>query len=228
MTVIVVPYRPPVLPDRSLPFRADALRLVELHLRELPPPFVVRVVADENAAGLFSRGRAVNVATASLGDDTVFVMNDADTVCPHASVVEACRLAKESPGLVYCYTTYHRLTERATAELVRLRPLFDGDLFEQAFEGPFERELVRPPAQGCAAITAGCFREIGGYDDRFVGWGYEDIDLLERAAAAHPVRRVAGPAVHFWHCDRRGDDSPVDADAAVVAANLTRWKRGDR
>lgn len=213
---VLIPWAP------SSPARERALELVRDHLA----PF--RVLLCPGSRERFNRGRALNQAVRyALSAERrggVLVINDADSLCPHAQIERAAELALAEPGLVYAYTTYHRLSEKATGELANIRRLFDDDLYEQAMEGPFERELYYPPAQGCAAITGACYLELGGYDESYVGWGYEDIDFAERAGKLAPCRRVPGPLVHLWHGDRRGDDSPLEADPADVAANLARWE----
>ncbi len=55
---------------------------------------------------------------------------------------------------------------------------------------------------GCsmAAIPRSLWDEVGGYDERFVGWGYEDVALLAACwALAGPHAFVPAAAYHLWH-----------------------------
>jgi len=162
-----------------------------------------------SVGGSSSPGAARNKG-ADRVETPVVVFNDADTIVPASQIREAARLAAEEPGLVYGYDLYLRCTEQATYA-------------SDPTGGPFERELTNPPSMGCAAISVECFQKVGCFDERFDGWGYEDVEFARRCAGLWPVRRVAGPAFHLWHGWRRPDDSPVDTDPDKVAANFERF-----
>lgn len=49
------------------------------------------------------------------------------------------------------------------------------------------------------AVRADAFRAIGGFDERYAGYGFEDRDLLVRLGAHGPVAWTAGALV--LHCD---------------------------
>lgn len=86
-----------------------------------------------------------------------------------------------------------------------------------------EREILNAPSMGCAAISLECFRGVGGFDEQYVGWGYEDVDFASRCAERWPLRRVPGPAFHLWHGERDPlTDAPDDADMAQVFENQGR------
>jgi GT2 family glycosyltransferase len=132
---------------------------------------------------------------------TVLVFNDADSIIPHRQILEAVHQASVAPGLVYAYDLYLRLDEA----------------------GRVEQELFAPPSMGCAAISRDSFWEAGGFDQRFVGWGYEDVEFAQRCASRWPVRRVSGVLEHLWHGARNSDDSPADADPELVERNRLLW-----
>jgi len=137
-----------------------------------------------------------------VGPRTILVFNDADTVVPHEQIRKAVTLAREAPGLVYAYDLYLRLDR----------------------DGRIERELYSPPSMGCAAISRECFEQVGGFDESYSGWGYEDVDFARRCQELWPIRRVTGEARHLWHGGRRNDDSPEDSDPEQVEANRARFR----
>lgn len=55
------------------------------------------------------------------------------------------------------------------------------------------------------------FLAINGFDESFIGWGFEDADLAVRLMATgvyHKTGRLAVPVVHLWHEERpRQDES---------------------
>ncbi len=79
--------------------------------------------------------------------------------------------------------------------------------------------MINAGSQGCSAVRRDLFLELGGLDERFSGWGYEDLEFNGRADEAGVTRRLPGELRHLWHGARREDDSPFDADPADVARN---------
>lgn len=153
----------------------------------------------------FSPGSARNLGAATQGYDPI-VFVDADTVCPAEQLYEAVRLAAEAPGLVFAYTMYVRLDRN----------------------GRSEQTIPNSGSMGAVAISRDAFYELDGFDDRFIGWGYEDLDFAFRAENRFGIRRVDGPCFHVWHGDRRSDDSPVDSDPNQVELNHALYQQRDR
>lgn len=162
-----------------------------------------------------SPGAARNAGTLTV--ETPFVVfNDADTIVAPQQIRSAVWQASQSPGLVYAYDLYLRLTRESSEAMMR---------GEQPHWPVPEREILNAPSMGCAAISLECFREVGGFDEQYVGWGYEDVDFANRCAERWPLRRVPGPAFHLWHGERDPlTDAPDDADAAQVEANQSRLR----
>jgi hypothetical protein len=85
-------------------------------------------------------------------------------------------------------------------------------------EGPLrtdlEARIVQNLRGGSVAATARGFAAIGGFDEAFVGWGGEDLDFWERAAA-HGRTYVFGylPMMHLWHT---AQPRKADPDAPAV------------
>jgi len=210
---VVVPWQQPTGEGSLL--RERTMRTVCTHLTEslqhwtFTPP-----LAD------WSRGAARN-AGALTAQTPVVVFNDADTIVSKEQIERAAHIAYTSDGLVYAYDLYLRLTEASSEAMMR---------GEQPHWPIPEDEFVNAPSMGCAAISLACFRELGGFDEQFRGWGYEDVDFAWRAGERWPVRRVPGPAFHLWHGGRRDDDSPLDADPVEVLVNKAYLieKDGDR
>lgn len=152
------------------------------------------------------------------------LFNDGDTICPWPQILQAVMMAAEAPGLVFAYDLYCRLTREMT-ERVRDAPVtvdgFDGEWGRMRHERP---PILNSGSMGCVAISRACFEQVGGFDESYVGWGYEDLDFATRCNDLWPNRRVTGPVFHLWHGDRRNDDSPDDSDPAQVKANEARWQ----
>lgn len=136
---------------------------------------------------LFSRSAAVNEAASLAPGADVYVLNDADSLCPPEQVRAMVELALEpGPVLAFGHTRYRRLTMEASRALTS---------YGEAFAGPFDYLLENAQANGCCAIRRELFEQVGGYDERYQGWGYEDLAFNGN----FEQRRVEGDLVHLWH-----------------------------
>lgn len=186
-----------IVPYSSSPLRERALEQVLTHLGSSPWPYWI--AADHRKPFRLAQtvNRAIRRATADI-----LILHAADTITPYRQMEVAVELAAAEPGMVFAYTDYVRLTE----------------------DGRRGQVLKEPPAHACMAIRKECWDELGGYDEAYIGWGMEDRDFNRRAEELWPSRRVPGELVHFWHGDRRSDDSDLDTPAEVVAENWRRFK----
>ena len=109
--------------------------------------------------------------------------------------------------------SYRTLTREATRELDmvrRDRPLSRDDYLWRVAG---RSNQVRSPDEVHALHGAFvCWRhhliEIGGYDERFTEWGWEDLDILTRLGKGRGLRRrfiEEAAVVHLWHRPLRSD-----------------------
>jgi len=206
---VLIPYGP------GDPHRERALGFVTALYCEAFPSWRLRIVRDEEKP--FNRARVLNQAVRESKADIV-VFNDADTICTPGQTVKAFQLAEEAPGFVFAYTLYLRLSEWVTGAL---------DDWTDALDAPAEWGMMYAGSQGCSAVRREDFVAIGMLDERFAGWGYEDLEFNRRADEWDEragCRRVPGELRHLWHGDRRADDSPLSADPADVARNYQLWQ----
>jgi GT2 family glycosyltransferase len=54
---------------------------------------------------------------------------------------------------------------------------------------------------GCNLITKDAFERIGRYDERYVGWGFEDTDFFRRSSAKNNVKYIQHPDAVCWHLE---------------------------
>ncbi len=186
------------IPYCDSPLRRRPLARVTEYLDNVAPwPYVV--ARDDTTPYPF--GKSINKAVEASDCDMV-LRNDADTITPLDQMLKAVELAEAEPGLVFAFTNYIRL-----------------DVNDQR-----KQVLHKPPAHSFAAISRECWDLLGGYDEGFVGWGMEDREFNRRAERLWPSRRVPGEVVHFWHGDRRADDSTLETPPEVVKANWAHLK----
>ncbi len=203
MATVVIPFQ------SDDPLRLTACKHVLDYYRYEFPDWPVNVGRSPEP---FSRAQAINEGVKRARADIV-VVNDGDTLVKPEHLRRAVEYAIGAPGLVYAYTRYRRLTRFATEHL---------DTYKDAFYSDVGWQMESAPSQSVVVIRRQDFDLIGGMDEQFVDWGYEDMEFAHRAARYAPVRRIPGDLYHIWHGDRREDDSPLTADRQAVARNLTR------
>lgn len=52
---------------------------------------------------------------------------------------------------------------------------------------------------GCNMISKKAFDKMGGYDSRFIGWGYEDTDFFLRSERENNVQYLSDKDAICWH-----------------------------
>lgn len=174
------------------PRRVQIFEWVKARWENVFPNFEVCVgTSDPNN---FSRSHARNEAFAASTGDTILV-TDADTACPVDNVLAALYAVEHGAPWIIAHQEYYSLTEAYTDVLLEQASII-------ALEPPFPANWVmRNKSQaGVLVMPRAAYESVGGYDERFIGWGYEDNAFavrLDRAWGYHS--RVPGPMLHLWH-----------------------------
>ena len=170
--------------------------------REFP---AFEIVEGTHDGGRFNRSAALNRAAAST-DAEILIVADGDVIVPPDQVRTAVKVAGETGRAVlpYEHNGYTPLTEAMTNRVL------DG------FEGRWDptpaavvsHEKSPNHVSSCVVVPRPLWERVGGFDERFDGWGPED-------RAFHMACRVLGGGVetitgrdvgakraqvfHLWH-----------------------------
>ena len=130
-----------------------------------------------------------------MGAD-VLVFADADTWSTPEQVHEAIRRTRESNNLVHAFNVYARIGAGETAQGIRI-PVHAAKPARLATRGTRTAEHV----SGLSAISVELWKRVGGFDERFNRWGFEDhaFHLACEVLGDNPPDRVEGPAIHWHH-----------------------------
>lgn len=158
--------------DTSCPHRLRGRQVTEELWRELG----FEQVYGRGASRAEARNDAIRKSTAD-----VIVCADADTYTTKGQVWAAVHIAAQTGNLTSAFDVILRQAEGA-------------DLWQEC------GDRFKNPPNGIVAISRPALDVVGGFDERFYGWGGEDQAFLYSCEALlGPVRRVPGFAWHVWH-----------------------------
>ncbi len=198
---LIIPYRS----DHA--HRADVWSwLHDYWATELPDAEILLGVDHASDDSVFSKTCAVNEAFArSTGD--VIVLLDADAYLP-GSVITHCaariRNARQHGARTWFipYQSMYRLTDDDTARLLKLNPQLPynpnkEDTHDDDGYGP---GLAKRYGAIIQIMPREAFETVGGMDERFRGWGGEDISFLRALDTLWGKHKnTANDVYHLWH-----------------------------
>lgn len=163
----------------------------------LPHPGA-RVVFAYNP-GPFNKAWGLNVG-ARVAQAPVLALGDADVVVP-GGLATAAGHCETSMQVAKPYTALVDLTPDETLRVRRhgVAAAPSIDLAARRDRDAIGERLVL--CGGWFAMRRDAFTAIGGFDERFVGWGGEDdaMSLKVELARLSTVELDPGPALHLWH-----------------------------
>lgn len=176
--------------------------------------------------GPFNRSAALNDAARQAGDWDVALLIDADVVANPTAVHDAVDIAANAGRVVVAHNDRVMLNKAGTDKVLA------------GYDGPWRlRQMVETVYSGpeschsCAvAVPRTVWDHIGGFDERFAGWGFEDSAFaIAVATLARPFVNLAAETFHLWHPLAEGADKKSPTHQAN-AARLERYRTaaGDR
>lgn len=182
------------------PFRSDGgwrdrvFDWITRRYQTLYPEFELCIGTNDDEP--FSRSKARNNAFREATGD-ILIVSDADTFCSTEAVERAIQeVASGNYPWSIPYTVYFNLAEEATLALLAGDPTVD--MPEEVPESSYEHRLLTAES-GVLVVSRDTWETVGGYDEGFVGWGYEDnafVNLLHRVGIGC---RIRGSAYHMYH-----------------------------
>lgn len=179
----------------------------------------LRIVEGESPTGPFQRSAAINAAAAAAGDWDVAVVIDSDVIASPAGVERGVALADQTGALVISHDEKVTLNKAGTRLVLRG---YTGSWDEPSM---VERVWTQPKETSscCTIVPRRLWDVVGGYDEGFVGWGFEDWAFRSacQTMSGHPVIRLSTRLYHLWH--RPAGDA--NEKAPSFARNQARWRR---
>lgn len=199
---VLVPFQPdPNQRGRKVPLadgasREDIFSWVRARWEAFYPSFELVTAGSGNRA--INRSAARNEAFRRSSGDVVIVA-DADIVFHHANVDVALQHMKNGKRWVVGFDRYEQMDGPDTRKVLASDP---ADPVDRPAKPRWSTDQGNA---GLLIMTRGAFVEVGGYDERFTGWGWEDWAIANALhTLAHPMVTVPGYVLHLRHPPSQG------------------------
>ncbi len=203
---IVIPFRSPSVMDE----RVRNIEWLKTYWRTHLPGAEVIVGEDPDRGRAFSKSVAVNHGIArSKGD--ILVIVDADGYLPADAVLycadEIRNARKRGRALWFIpYRKFYRLSNEATLRLlssdtrtpyVYPEVVSPSDVLNLEDANP---DIAHRYGALIQILPREAFEQVGGWDERFCGWGGEDHAAMRATDTLYgPHKTLPGRVFHLWH-----------------------------
>lgn len=201
---VIIPYH------RDSAAREDCLKLTMLSLKQQTVrPAEVIIVGDnptlseefthiDFAQERFCKGALVNKAVFMAKHSSVIIL-DADIVLAPVIIQRISDALVKGAKVVHLDSNLFKLSQAATQTLLSTQDT--KAIWEQAVRLHGAGTVYRTFPGGIIGITVEHFKKLGGICTGFVGWGYEDIDFLNKCEADESSFKSVGAetVVHCFH-----------------------------
>lgn len=167
------------------------------------------IVEGHHDDGPFNRSAAVNRAAEAAGAWDVAVIIDSDVLCDRDKVVQAVDAAAGTGRMVLAYHERVSLNAKGTEKVMG------------GFQGNWkDRRMVHgtymDACSSAVVVPRGLWDEVQGFDERFVGWGWEDVAfrIACETISGKSMLQIAATCFHLWHQPSGGNNR---AEATFVA-----------
>ncbi len=150
-------------------------------------------LTGENKA--FSKSKTFNTG-ARVAKSNIIILHDGDMLVPEAYADEVLRCHEKGYDFVSLKRFIFYLSQISSQALINKRSV--------AVYPEIEAISQNLRGGGSCAISRSAYFEIGGFDERFAGWGGEDIEFLDRAKTLKIYPYEYLPIIHLWHTAQKG------------------------
>lgn len=152
------------------------------------------IVEGHHDVGPFNRSAAINRAAEAAGDWDVAVIIDADILCDPHAVRAAVDVAAATDSMVLAGDERVMLSRQGTEKIL------GGYRGNWRVRGIQER-VYTDGCSCCVVVSRKLWDTVGGFDELFSGWGFEDIAFRVacETLSGRPMVKLSAAMFHLWH-----------------------------
>ncbi|WP_209125693.1 galactosyltransferase-related protein [Alkalihalobacillus sp. BA299] len=196
---VLIPFKP----DKGIRFHTFKW-VLKFYENVLPE---IEVCIGENHDKLFNKSKAINTAAKKATKD-VFVIADTDIVYNPQIIIQSINLLNNHAWVIP-YSKCLDLTEASTTQLLKMEPRWPLPI-KVEYNDRLKRNSTYKSVGGLIVLWRKSFNIVGGFDERFKGWGKED-DAFKNAmnTLCGRYRRIEAEYIyHLWHPKVGGKGNP--------------------
>jgi hypothetical protein len=205
-------------PDRTRIFEWICARWEALH-----PDWTLITSHDDRTEGPFCRSRAVNRGV-DMADTEIVIIADADIAVTQiqTDLMVTVLSSHDRAPWVIGYNLFEQWTPRATKFCLQQHP--DTPL---PIAGP-PRWSSTESVCGLIGLRRADYLQIGGFDERAVGWAGDDVPFAITADTLLGEHlRIPLPCAHLYHPQRADRKTDADAQRNFILEARYREANGD-
>ena len=186
--------------------RQRLLNFTMQYYKDMFPMAQIIIGEDDNNSISFCKARAINHAMEQVNNINIAII-DIDMLIPKENMFISLKKL-EQYSYVIPYTNLLRLDMAATSNILKKGINFN---LSYSFLENYKHQLPTI-AGGVQIFRRKVFEGVGGYDERFKGWGGEDYAFPASVTAMYGKGvAISGKGIHLWH--------PVQSDKALYLQN---------
>jgi hypothetical protein len=178
-------------------------------------------IFEGDAEGPWSRAGALNAASKRAGKWDIAFVADTDTIPETDAVHRAIGWVQSTGGAARPHLDRYLLSRDGTLKIAR-----------RGWAEVEPRDIDHTwPGGGLLVLTRDAWETVGGYNESFVGWGFEDTAMNLALLRHSRWDRLPGRAWHLWHRPARAStDTKRKAQElyAEYAAEVAAWGSNQR
>jgi len=193
---IILPYRP----DNG--YHDKNFKYVYKLLKSHYPDSEMIIGKNECGGTLFNRSNAVNNGVTESSNN-ILMLYDVDAILPQINVQRSLASLETYP-MIFPYDKFWLLSKRVSRKIINgMRYSFSSLPNDRGVT-----QLVKEGKIGAAVqlVTRDAFDSVGGFNEDFEGWGFEDVYFNFKMIKKYPLGEGIwgkwldeGDIFHLWH-----------------------------
>ena len=177
--------------------------------------------------GPFNRSAAVNRAADNAGQWDLGIVIDSDVMLSRSQVQAAIDKSAETGRVTWAHRRWRGVTEDWTRRILDDQRDFGPEPSRDEVDLIVDR--TNPLSWSCCfVIPRLVWDDMGGFDERFRGWGFEDMAFQSIVAGLYGHERIEGDVVHLWHPRSEERITPGQPRYTATPEYITNARLGRR